>query len=194
MCGTLSNLLLVAAGLILAFYGVAARRLLSAVALAVAAYSVSLHLLNLVQPKGPTPSVAAAVVLSVAGFFIGFFTYRLAASLSAGYAVFVLIGRAVQPSLPLDSYYAVAVGVAIITYIASLRKAYIPYVVLGAATVAIALSTVTHAAVAIAIAALVSLAGYLVQEDAWRARMRLVKQKALRSAVKHRCSVSRRAT
>lgn len=194
MCGTISNLLLVAAGLILAFYGVVARRLLSAAALAVTAYSVVLHLLNLVQPQGPTPSVAVAVILSVAGFFIGLFTYRLAASLSVGYAVFVLIGRAVQPSLPLDSYYAVAVGVALATYIASLRKVYIPYVVLGAVTVAIALSTVTHIAVAIAVATLVSVAGYLVQEGAWRARMRLVKQRVLRSVVKHRSFVSRRVT
>ena len=170
----------------LAFYGVAARRLLSALALAATAYSVAMRLLGLVQLRGPVAPEAVAVVLSAVGILAGLSAYRLAISVSAGYATFVLAERIALPSLPLDAVYALAVGVALATYVASLRRVYVPYVVLGAATLAVALSTLTHGTLAVAVATLVGTAGYLVQSNAWRARVKLLRSRVKQAAARRR--------
>lgn len=189
MCSTVSSLLLALAGLLLAFYGVAARRLLSAVALATTTYYVTIHLLGLVQLWEYVPPGAVALLLSVVGFIVGFFSYKLAVSISTGYATFVLLVRMFPIlGLPLDVVYAASVATALATYLASLRRVYVPYVVLGAVTLAIALSTLIHSVVAIAVATLVGVAGYVVQGSSWRARMKLVKQRGTQAAVKQRKS------
>jgi len=186
VCSTVSALLLAVAGFVLAFYGVAARRILSAAALATTTYSVAARLLGLVQLQGSVPPEILAAALSVVGFFVGLLSYRLAVSVSAGYAAFVLAERVSLVSLPLDIVYTLAVGLALATYVASLKRVYLPYVVLGATTLAIALSTLTHGTLAIALATLVGIAGYLVQDSTWRARVRLVKRRVKQVVAKHR--------
>ncbi len=189
VCSTASSLLLALAGLLLAFYGVVARRSLSAIALATTTYSVAIHLLGLAQLWERVPPEAVALLLSVVGFIIGFFSYRLAVSISTGYATFVLILKMIPlPGLPLDVVYAVSVATALATYLASLRRVYVPYVVLGAITLAIALSTLTHGVVAITVAILVGIAGCVVQGSSWRAKMKLVKQRSTHATVKQRKS------
>lgn len=163
---------------LVAIYGYNAKRMVSAISLSITvALIVNLSLYTIL---GIHKALIIASLIAVA-FAVGMFFYRIAIAVSASitllYAVLCLTG------FPIDREYIAAVSLvlALLLYTLSRRRGYLPYTILGSSALAYFINNLTHATIAVPLAILVGIIGYLVQEKAQRTR---IKYKRIRLSLK----------
>jgi len=155
-------------------FGYSARRIVSAISLAITALFLAGSALS-TQLGVDSIVIAVAIPILIVFFILGLFLHRVAISVSASvvllHTVYKLTG------LRVDYGYAVAVSVvlAFTLYMLSRRRGYLPYAILGSSAFAYFTSYLTHAAIAVSLAIAIGIASYAIQEKLWRVKTKYSK-------------------
>lgn len=171
---------------LVAVYGFHARRIVSALSLgALAAFLTSSLPVTWVEGS----HLLLLALVSPLAFVSGLLFCRAAAAVSSSFMLAYTFFRLAGVSVGCEYLASLSLVLMLLTYLASRRRGYIPFVALGSSAFAYFASFLTHVAIAVPLAVSIGIIGLLLQERTWKTR---VKYEKMRFNLKKRRSIPRK--